>query len=239
MGNRQITSDIHIAEREALDIHSGKWGSIDKEQYRQYGLEQAVSIPVLQGVAAFAAIGTPVTVIFWMIWGWKVGLSAGCITASLAFAVVVVQGIVYSRGGLEYSEYWQSEDLHRNTQKTVTEKATVRVEVVDYASNPAYPIFQNDEMRIDHDTLAIVAHPDTRLSKRGLMDIGIGDDYALRILQELLAFKYIKPSEKKNDPSEWTNKGLALCRTFSGGGGGGGGVVVDVPTSEICRVGEG
>jgi len=111
-------------------------------------------------------------------------------------------------------------------QGAQADKTTVTLELVDRQANNGYGRTVYEELDASPEQLALVARAD-RLSKRGLMDAGMNDSQAMRLLAQLLALGYIARAAE-NMPAEWTSKGQVLRRAFAGGGGGGG-AVVDVP----------
>ena len=111
-------------------------------------------------------------------------------------------------------------------QGGITDKTTVTIEWIDKSDDVDVEQMRYQPLEASPEQLALVCGAD-RLSKRGLMDVGLSDSQSMRLLAQLLSFGYIS-RQADNMPAEWTSKGKALRRAFAGGGGGGG-VVVDAP----------
>jgi len=228
-----------IQEKDTMNIVAGKWGSIVKTEYRATDIEHAVYVPALQSLLLGAGAG--LTVGFGLgvtIAPLDVALYAGILTFCIVFTFSVWDSIPWARKAPAYREVWTSE----TAQAGGVESARVQLEVIerreeepDGMLHPGDSL-KNERLDIDVDTLELIAQPDTVLSKRGLMDIGIGDTLAMRILAQMVALRYIHYPDS-NAPAQWTNRGMALCHAFAGGGAGGGEDETG-ENDEFCGVGE-
>lgn len=228
-----------IQEKDTMNIVAGKWGSIVKTEYRATDIEHAVYVPALQSLLLGAGAGLTVGVGLGVtIAPPDVAFCAGVLTCCVVFTFSVWDSIPWARKAPAYREVWTSE----TAQAGGIESARVRLEVIerkdegeDGLLHPGDAL-RNEQLNVDIDTLQLIAKPSTVLSKRGLMDMGIGDTLAMRILAQMVELRYIHYPES-NAPAQWTNRGMALCRAFAGGGAGGGDEETG-ESDEIFGVGE-
>lgn len=228
-----------IQEKDTMNIVAGKWGSIVKTEYRATDIEHAVYVPALQSLLLGAGAG--LTIGFGLgvtIAPPDIALCAGVLTGCGVFTFSVWESIPWARKSPAYREVWKSE----TAQAGGVESARVRLEVIERQEESEdgmiHPgdTLKNEQLDIDIDTLELIATPATVLSKRGLMEMGLGDTLAMRLLAQLVALQYIHYPES-NAPAQWTKRGVALCRAFAGGGAGGGGYETS-ESDEIFGVGE-
>lgn len=224
-------------ERDRYGIGQGQYSDIRREHWQPITFQAAVLVPLGQGVViglTWGLVATLAGAVVCNLAGWPVrfGLSFGGLAGAVLVACQAGASILWIRDAYLSREEYTTE----RTQGAQADKTTVTIELVDRQANNGYGQTLRDQLDASPEQLALVASAE-RLSKRGLMDAGMSDSQAMRLLSQLLAFGYIA-RQADNMPASWTNKGQALRRAFTGGGGGGG-VVVDVPTTTKSIVGEG
>lgn len=232
-----------FTEHDAVATASGRWGLVEKTQYREIDLESGVFVPALQALVVALGVFGIVFVCLWQtIAPPKYAALAGAILGLASFTGVAVYVMYDARSSVLYSETWESESSNAGG----AESARVIIEEINRSSDAgAGELAPGDSMtckqiNVDLKTLALVAHPETRLSKSGLMNLGINDRIAMNLLARLETLKYIE-YETDNQPAHWTSRGLALCRWgtgFAGGGAGGGAAFAGGARDTTSGVGE-
>jgi len=199
-----------MLEREQLQVSSGRWASIVKEQWQPTDMEHGVLVPLAQAGMVAGGVGLSAFT-FSALTIAPVGIAAGigAIGACLAFTWSVFDGLAWARSVLVNRETWQSE----SAQQGKSDMARVTVEVIDRESGRM--VF--DELGVSFETLRQIAQPGTQLSKRGLTSLGISESQAMAVLAQMVALNYAQ-RERDNAPAQWTSKGKALLRAFGGGG---------------------
>ena len=216
-----------IYERDRYDVGQGQYSSIERETWQQITFAAGVLVPAGQAAIIAGSWGMVVLIVAGVVcnlagWPVKYALAAGGLAMAVLMAWQTGAAIEWTRGAYLAKERYLTE----KQQGAQVDKTTVTVELIDRQANNGYGQTLYEQLDTSPEQLALVARAD-RLSKRGLMDAGMNDSQAMRLLAQLLAMGYIARAAD-NVPAEWTSKGAALRRAFAGGGGGGG-VVVDVP----------
>jgi hypothetical protein len=193
---------------------AGKWAEVHKTRPgRPITLESDVLVPFSQAALLGALTAMPVTAITGLVthdFGAAVAsafVTFGCVTAVSAFKLV----------DTVLSTIWQTEEyLSEIAFSESAESARVTVELVknrevghdvQVGGRVVY-----DELNCSSHDLALVLDAE-RLSKRGLMEIGLSDSVSMSILSELLRLGYIA-READNQPATWTAKGKALRKAL-------------------------
>ena len=216
-----------IYERDRYGVGHGQYSSIERETWQQITFAAGVLVPAGQAAIIAGSWGMVVLIVAGVVcslagWQVKYALAAGGLALAVLMAWQTGAAIEWTRGAYLAKERYLTE----KQQGAQVDKTTVTVELIDRQANNGYGQTLYEQLDTSPEQLALVARAD-RLSKRGLMDAGMNDSQAMRLLAQLLAMGYIARAAD-NVPAEWTSKGAALRRAFAGGGGGGG-VVVDVP----------
>jgi hypothetical protein len=201
---------------------------IEKQAWQPVGPETAY-VPALQQLIVSGAKAA------------FVGLAGitGSILVSVAFPQATLEAVLVSLGGgllaglydfqrnidVRYSDSREGELSRELYEKQLQAEAAtsnerITLEWIERNADGSVKRAVYDELGVSRDDLALVARAE-RLSKRGLMDVGLNDAQAMRLLTQLLALGYIT-RQADNLPAEWTSKGKAVKRAFAGGGGGGG-----------------
>ncbi len=211
-------------ERDRYGVGQGQYSSIERETWQQITFQAGVLVPAGQAVIIAGSWALVVGIVGGVVchlvgWPVKYGLLAGGLALAVLMAWQMSTAIEWTRGAYLAREHYRNE----KQQGAQADKTTVTLEWVDRQANNGYGRTVYEELEASPEQLALVARAD-RLSKRGLMDAGMNDAQAMRLLAQLLALGYIA-RQAENMPAEWTSKGQALRRAFAGGGGGG--VLVD------------
>lgn len=218
-----------IYERDYQGVAQGQYSTIVRESWQQITFQAGVLVPIGQAAAIATSSGLVAAIFAGIICHiytlpFRYVLITGMLVDSIIFAWQSAASIAWTRGAYLAKERYLTE----RRQGAQADKTTVTVELIDRQANSGYGQTLYDEIGASPEQLALVVRAD-RLSKRGLMDVGLSDAHAMRLLAQLLALRYIV-RQADNEPAEWTSKGQALRRAFAGGGGGGG-AVVDVTTT--------
>jgi len=214
-------------ERDRYGVGMGQFSNVEKETWQQINFQAGVLVPVGQATVIAGSWGMVILVaagIVCSLAGWpaKYALMTGSLAMAVLMAWQSCAAISWARGAYLAREHYRNE----RQQGAQADRTTITLEVIDRQANNGYGRTVYEDLDVSAEQLAIVARAD-RLSKRGLMNAGLNDAQAMRLLAQLLAMGYVV-RQADNEPARWTAKGEALRRAFAGGGGGGGGLV-DVP----------
>ncbi|MEJ5311753.1 MAG: hypothetical protein WHX52_18480 [Anaerolineae bacterium] len=213
-----------IFERDRYGVGQGQYSSIERETWQQITFQAGVLVPVGQAAVIAGSWALVVGIVAGVVchlagWPVKYALAVGALALAVLMAWQTGAAIDWTRGAYLARERYMTE----KQQGAQADKTVVTVEWVDRQANSGYGRTVYEDLAVSPEQLALVARAD-RLSKRGLMEAGLNDAQAMRLLAQLLALGYIA-RQADNLPATWTSKGEALRKAFAGGGGGG--VVVD------------
>lgn len=218
-----------LYERDYQGVVQGQYSTIVRESWQPINFQSGVSVPLGQAVSISLATGiltaiTGLAVCHLGHWPARYALLACAFVSSIVFLRQSVSAIAWMRNAYLARDRYLTE----KRQGAQAEKTVVSIQWTDPRANNGYSRTVYEDLEIAPEQLSLAVSAD-RLSKRGLMEAGLNDAQAMRLLLQLLAFGYIV-RQADNEPARWTSKGEALRRAFGGGGGGGGGLV-DIPAT--------
>jgi hypothetical protein len=209
-------------EREQTGLAQGKFSEIKRDNWQVLTFESGVIVPFGQAgllagaVGLFSLAAAGMGGMFWDI-PFKYPAAGAAVVASGMFAREVYRAVRWTRDNVMVSRERYS---NRQEAQAAASNERITLEWIEHNADGSVKRAVYDELGISRERLALVARVDG-LSKRTLMDVGIGDTEAMRLVSQLLALGYVM-READNQPAYWTKKGKALQRAFAGGGGGGG-----------------
>lgn len=216
-------------ERDYSGIAHGQYATIVREQWQPINFQSGVLVPLGQASSVAFSVTLLTTITGLIVCHlarapMRYALIAGALVGAGIFAWQSVAAIAWMRGAyLAKDRYLTEKKSGAQIDKTV-----VSIQWTDPRANNGYSRTVYEDLDVTPEQLGLVANAD-RLSKRGLMDVGLNDAQAMKLLAQLLTMGYIMRTSG-SEPAQWTSKGTALRRAFAGGGGGGG-AVVDIPTT--------
>lgn len=196
------------------------WQSVSFETPARSATKEAdVVVPLMQALitGAFVGAGVAIAGVGAVMAGvnlpWWAPFPAGLVT-TLATAGIRWGGLLDdSRALLRKVESYVGHDLDGDGAVGAPETVALRVETTDGKRMTYDTLAHLPELRLAFQALrgGRIAH----LSRRALVDIGIGSDVARDILAELKDTKYIAYPDGDNAASVLTNKGRALSRALA------------------------
>lgn len=226
----------NYTERDFIAVNAGKWARISKEDWQHVDMENGVWVPVFQSLAVSAGLGISAFALVSLTGNVARAALAGGLVLAVSYAGMILVTFWWARP-MTHREIYEAESAQRGQ----AEHSRVTVEIRQQTDGGYWHTFYR-ALDTDAPTLAAIAAPGVSLSKRGLMELGLDDTAAMRLLQQLTAAGLIAYPQR-NAPATWTAAGRALCRKIRhsdapGGGGGGGALETSATTSQMA-VGEG